>query len=177
MLNSKIISIDAETNGLWGKQFAVAFVVYENGLKVDEAVFKCPIEGHINEWVKENVLPQIESIPDTHSSYDAMLIDMGKWWIKNKVFATALWHMGHVVESFLFRELVMSASIGEWDAPYCPIEVSQVLAFAGEEPDSVDKYVKKYELTIPEINGGTHNPLYDAIVAAEVYFHIQKNAS
>lgn len=172
---ANFISIDAETNGLWGSPFAVAAVVYsETGQELSRATFRCPIVGETNEWVAENVIPQMDGIAETHSSYEDMLQAIGAWWLENKADATALWHMGHVVESFLFRELVRVGSIGEWDAPYVPVEVSQVLADKGFRPDSVDSYLETKGLPKPELVGGTHNPLYDAVVAATVYFDLVK---
>lgn len=47
--------------------------------------------------------------------------------------------MGHIVEANLFKELVSSGYIGEWDAPYTPIEVSALLAVCKYDMDSVDK--------------------------------------
>lgn len=65
-----IFSFDAETNGLWGQAFAVAAVLFdENGDEVARFVGRCPIEGEVNPWVKENVLPEMEGIPVTHKSY------------------------------------------------------------------------------------------------------------
>lgn len=169
------ISIDAETNGLWGNPFAVAMVVYsETGVELSRVTFRCPIEGSVNPWVEANVLPEMAEIAETHSSYEEMLQAIGAWWMENKDGATALWHMGHVVESYLFRELVRVGAIGEWDAPYVPVEVSQVLADNGFRPDSVDTYLEEKGLPKPELVGGTHNPLYDAVVAATVYFDLVK---
>jgi hypothetical protein len=125
-----------------------------------------------NEWVKENVLPTIGMEP-TNSSYQTMLEEFSNFYMENKD-ATVLWHMGHVVEAYLFRELQSFALIGEWDAPYTPIEVSTILALAGEKPDSVDTYMEKAKIEKPV--GATHNPLYDCIVAAKVFEHLCNNS-
>ena len=171
----KYVSIDAETNGLWGNPFAVAAVVYnEEGEQEDAVIFRCPIEGEIDSWVEENVLPEMEGIEETHNSLTEMLASFGEWWMANKDGATVVWHMGHVVEAYLFRLLVEGGYIGEWDAPYVPVEVAMLLGAAGEAPDSVDKYMEKYGLIEPILVGGTHNPLYDALVAAEVFFHLKE---
>jgi len=82
--------------------------------------------------------------------------------------------MGHIVEAHVFRELHRTGAIGEWDAPYTPIEVSELLRSAGYAADSVDGYLETNNLQIPTVVGGTHNPLYDCIVAAEVYFDLSK---
>jgi DNA polymerase III epsilon subunit-like protein len=51
-----------------------------------------------------------------------------------------------------------------------PIEAADHLRQCGENPYSVDSYAKKYGIELPD--GETHNPLYDAHVAASVYLHI-----
>jgi len=46
----KIFSFDAETNGLWGKAFSVAAIVYdESGKEIARFIVICtPKSGHIN---------------------------------------------------------------------------------------------------------------------------------
>ena len=165
----KLISIDAETNGLWGKPFAIAVKFGD-----EERVWRCPVEGDVDPWVEENVLTQIESVEETHETLDAMLKDFASWWLEHKEGTEALWHMGHVVEAGLFRLLLEGGYIGPWDAPYTPIEVSEALRLAGEDQSSVDAYMEKYGIKKPELEGGSHHPLYDAIVALEVYKHLQQ---
>ena len=170
----KIISVDAETNGLWGQPFAVAFIVFSaSGTELDRATFRCPIEGPVNDWVVENVLPEMEDIALTHSSYEGMLKAIGQWWLSNKEGAIALWHMGHIVEAHLYRELHRVGCIGDWDAPYTPVELSVMLESAGYPADSVDGYIARNGLSLPDYEGGTHNPLYDAAAAASVYFDLR----
>ena len=171
---NKIISLDAETNGLWGQPFAVAFITFSaEGVELDRATFRCPIEGNVNSWVESNVLPEMEDIKLTHDTYSSMLKAIGEWWLANKEGASVLWHMGHIVESHVFRELHRVGAIGDWDAPYTPIELSVLLESAGYPADSVDGYVVKKGLTLPNFKGGTHNPLYDAAAAASVYFDLR----
>ena len=170
-----LVSIDAETNGLWGYPFAVALVVYnEDGKGVDQFVGRCPIEGTVDGWVAENVLPAMEGIPVTHPALDALLADAAAFWLKYKSQgAEALWHMGHVVEAYLFRLMVERGYLGMWDAPYTPVEVAEILRCKGFAPDSVDSAAEKLGLPKPQVVGGTHNPLYDAEVAATVYFALK----
>lgn len=167
----KYISIDAETDGLWGNPFAVAATLHDqSGKEIDCFVARIGNENVTNQWVRDNVLPTLD-FEVTHTSYEDMLKDFSKFYLANKD-ATTLWHMGHVVEAFLFRECVRLGFIGEWDAPYTPIEVSEVLRQNGFDPSSVDSYAKEKGLKLPA--GSTHNPIYDCRIAAAVYFHIKK---
>lgn len=171
----RFMSIDAETDGLWGLPFSVAAVVYKvlNGKLLEEDRICLFYGADIkNEWVKENVLPTIGMEP-TNSSYQNMLEEFANFYMENKD-VTVIWHMGHVVEAYLFRELQSLGYIGEWDAPYTPVEVATMLQLTGKNPSSVDTYAKENEIVLPE--GNTHNPLYDCIVAAKVFEHICSNA-
>lgn len=186
------MSIDAETNGLWGNPFAVAGILYDSqtGEEVDKICLRLPNEIVTDVWVKDNVLPTL-NFPITHTgnalfdtqigkekclqkAYKEMLSDFSDWYKKYKDESDVLWHMGHIVESHLFREMHDFGFIGDWDAPYVPIEVSAYLEMAGESADSVDSYAKKYNLEIKDY-GSTHNPLYDCEVAFKCYFHIINN--
>ena len=169
----KILSIDAETDGLWGNIFSIAGIVYnEKGEEIDKILLRLPNKVVKNEWVKENVLPELDKV--THSEYEKMMVDFANFYMKYKDEATVLWHMGHIVESHLFRELHRLELIGDWDAPYTPIEVSETLRIAGEKVDSVDDYAEKYSLEISDY-GSTHNPLYDCEVAFKVWRHLEEN--
>lgn len=169
-----IVSIDAETNGLWGKPFAIAAIIYDEDYNERERFFaRIPDSFVTNEWVKENVLPTLSDLPVTHQNLDEMLGAFAEFWLKCQPFHLPLWHMGHIVEAYLFRLLVEKKLIGEFSAPYDFIEVSNILAMYGYSHDSVDAYAKKYNLPLPE--GSTHNPLYDCEVAAKVHYHLLMN--
>ncbi|MFA5827198.1 MAG: hypothetical protein WC839_01725 [Candidatus Paceibacterota bacterium] len=168
----KLFSFDAETNGLWGKAFAIGAIVYgKNGEELARFVGRCPFEGKINEWVENNVLPQISDIPVTSENYDEMLKKFAKFYLANKNDADIIVHMGVPVESSLLKDMHTSGHIGDWDGPYPLIDLAGMLLQANEDPTSVDNYIKKYGLEIRDF-GSTHNPLYDSEVAAKVYLHL-----
>lgn len=169
----KILSFDAETNGLWGKPFAIGALVYdESGTEIARFVGRLPDTEVTDAWVKENVLPKIIGIPVTHNTYEALLADFAKFYLTNKADADVLVHMGYIVEAGLLRDMHSSGVIGDWDGPYPLLDVSGNLQQAGEDPTSVDGYAKKHALSVGEFEGGTHNPLYDSAVAAAVYRHL-----
>lgn len=174
----KVFSFDAETNGLWGQAFAIGALVYdESGAEIARFVGRCPIEGEVDKWVAENVLPKIADIPVTHANYDALLASFAEFYKANKQDADVVVHMGFIVEVKILRDLHAAGLIGDWDAPYPLLDVSGNLQQAGEDPTSVDSYVKKNELSVGEFEGGTHNPLYDSAVAAVVYRHLTEKIS
>jgi len=168
----KIFSFDAETNGLWGKAFSIAAIVYDGeGNEIARFIGRCPIEGETNSWVSENVLPKMVDISESHSSYDELLKDFADFYKSNKSDADVIVHMGVPVESTLLKDAHSCGFIGDWDGPYPLIDIAGNLQQAGEDPTSVDSYVTKYGLKVSEVN--THNPLYDSEVAAMVYIHLQ----
>ncbi|MEI8269809.1 MAG: hypothetical protein WCG45_00410 [bacterium] len=168
----KIFSFDAETNGLWGQAFAIAALVYdESGNEIARFIGRCPIEGEINSWVAENVLPTMLDIPVSHSSYDELLADFAKFYLANKADAHVIAHMGFIVESKILRDLHDCGYIGDWDGPYPLIDIAGNLQQAGEDSTSVDSYVTKFGLEVRDF-GTTHNPLYDSEVAAVVFRHL-----
>lgn len=168
----KIFSFDAETDGLWGKPWAIGALVYEDGAEVARFVGRLPDSAVTNDWSKQNSLPQMASVAPTHETYEAMLADFARFYLANKADSRVLVHMGYIVEAGLLREMHVAGLIGDWDGPYPMYDVSGNLEQAGEDPTSVDSYVKKHELSVGEFEGGTHNPLYDSAVAAVVYRHL-----
>lgn len=170
----KILSFDAETDGLWGQPFAIGALVYdESGTEVGRFVGRLSDTEVSDGWVRENVLPTLASIPITHNSYEELLADFARFYLANKADADVVVHMGYIVEARVLRDMHDRGLIGDWDAPYPLYDVSGNLQQAGEDPASVDSYVQKHGLSIVELEGGTHNPLYDSAVAAAVYRHLR----
>jgi hypothetical protein len=169
----KVFSFDAETDGLWGQAFAIGALVYdERGNEVDRFVGRLPGEAVTNEWVRDNVLPQMAGIPVTHESYDQLLADFAKFYLANKQDAHVIVHMGYIVEAKVLRDIYERGFIGEWDGPFPLYDVSGNLQAAGADPTSVDKFAAEHSLKVTEFEGGTHNPLYDSAVTATVYRYL-----
>lgn len=190
----KVFSFDAETDGLWGRPFAIAAIVYENGQETARFIARMSDSVVTNPWVRENVLPALANVPVTHPTrgigggyygmdtdaaeedcirraYEAMIADFSVFYMQHKEGADVIAHMGYIVEAHLIREMHRLGFIGDWDAPYPLFDVSGNLQAAGEDPTSVDAYAKKHNLEIAD-HGATHNPLYDCEVAARVYMHL-----
>lgn len=175
-MGKKIFSFDAETNGLWGQAFSIAVIVYdESGKEIARFIGRCPIEGDVNPWVAENVLPEMTDIPESHGSYDELLADFAKFYLENKTDADIIVHMGVPVEATLLKDAHSRGYIGDWDGPFPLIDLAGCLQQAGENPTSCDEYVTKYGLEVSE--GNSHNPLYDSEVAAVVYRHLQERVT
>lgn len=169
-MKKKILSLDAETNGLWGQAFAIGAILYtEDGAEEARFVGRCPIEGAVDSWVQENVLPQMERIEEDCGSYRELLEKFFQWRAARKGDAIELVHMGVPVEARLYLDAHTMGIIGDWDGPYPLVDCSAI----PEIGDSVDGYNRVHGLTVnpEEFAGGTHNPLYDSASAAVAYRH------
>lgn len=167
----KILSIDAETNGLWGKPFAIAAILYENGVEQEHFIARLSDDNVSDVWVIENVLPTLTNIPISHETYEEMLSAFANFYLKHREDAKVIVHIGFPVESNLFLELHRLGFIGDWEAPFPIYDLSSHLDLIGENPLSVDEYVKKMNIQVTDY-GTTHNPLYDCEVAAKTYMKI-----
>ena len=128
---------------------------------------RCPIDGDVNPWVAENVLPKMVDIAETHSSYEELLKAFIQFYMENKNDAVCLVHMGVPVESRLLWDAQDLGFMGDFDGPYPLVDCSAL----PEINTSVDTYNQKNGIEIPSFDGGTHNPLYDSASAALAYMH------
>lgn len=166
----RVISIDAETNGLAGQAFAVAMTLSDHTGELDHVVYRCPIEEPVNEWVATNVLPTMEDVEINCNNYAGMLYNLREArfpWAEDGSAAT----IGHVVwpvEARLLLDMYPGEDI--WSGPYPLIDVASVLLAKGCNPLSVDDYLREHGLDLP--TGSPHHPLYDARAAERCLRHL-----
>lgn len=173
----KVFSFDAETNGLWGQAFAVSAAVYEGGQLTASFTAYLGPDGVTDGWVKDNIMPKLEGLTQTHDNYDAMLADFAYFYKDNKDGADIIAHMGLPVEAKVLLDMHSRGLIGDWDGPFPFLDVAGVLKARGFDPTSVDKYNEQFGLLAgrSEVEGlATHHPLYDSIAAAVAYMHLMK---
>ena len=174
-MTKKILSWDSETNGLWGESFSIGAVLYEDGIETTSFYARCPIQGEINPWVSENVLPQMSEMEVTHSSYEEMLAAFAEFYLANKENAEVIFHMGLPVEARVVLDMHNFGLIGDWDGAYPWLDISGHLQAKGFDPTSVDTYNREHSIEVPMPKaGGTHNPLYDSRAAALCYMDLMK---
>jgi len=165
----KIMSIDAEVDGLYGKAFAIALTIREDGKEIYSWSGRSPDSEVRDGWVHENVLPAIMTMAVTHDSSIELEEAFWRQWLHHKDGCHCIAHCGSPVESGLFRRCVERNLSGrQWDAPFPLHEVATVLLQAGEDPVSVDKFMSKRGIK-PQFVGTPHHPMYDAVVAAQIW--------
>lgn len=164
----KVLSFDAETNGLWGRAFAIGAVALDPSSTDPIEYFRARIPLHNPDpWVAENVIPNL-SMPITHETYERMLGDFIKFLLSHKGYR-CLTHMGYIVEARLLRDAYTDKMLGDWDAPYPLYDISGNLDQIGNDPTSVDAYCRKNNISIP---GNSHDPVYDSLGTALAYYHL-----
>ncbi len=170
----RILSFDVESNGLYGQGFMIGAIVTNVRGMETQFLARCPIEGPIDQWVAENVLPHVEDVPITHDSYNAMLEAFYAFYMTNKMSARIIAHMAFPVEAKVLRDMI-ELNLGErlWEGPFPLIDVSGVLDAQGFDPTSVDSYNKAHGLIVP-FDGVTHHPMYDSLAAEICYRHLTK---
>lgn len=157
---TKIFSVDAETDGLYGEVWAIGAAVVEDGKSTVE-VFGAQIDPAIvsDPWVRENVVPVVAL--NVLESRAALLNAFWGFWMEHRDGSVAVADVGTPVEAGLFRACVALDPAGrQWNGPYPLHEVATALLLAGVDPD-VDRreYCGRTDLV-------AHNPVHDALASA-----------
>lgn len=176
-MKKNVLSLDAESDGLWGNPFAVAATL-TTAEGNDVASFAMRLNDAVvsNEWARQNVLPHIQDIPVSHiEGYETLLREFAAFYMANKTGAVVIAHNPCPVEAHLFRECHRIGAIGDWDAPYPLIDLNGLLDLAGEDPtlggSCGRQYILDHGLEMP--TGSDDNPLFDCRAATVIYRHLK----
>jgi hypothetical protein len=167
-----IISIDVESNGLYGQPFCVGAVEMDwGGRVISQFLARCPLDQVEEEWVLENVIPALEGIERTHDSLESLQKDFVTWLVttaarlKNPIF---LVDVGFPVDcNFIYSALKSQSMepgkkwVRERYSPYILLDLASVLAGAGFDPDE-NRLEMARSLAGDEWGGAKHNPVCDA---------------
>lgn len=181
----RIVTIDVETNGLFGDQLAFYMGYFEVTFTPGEdpaVVLLSQHEGRVGDeyategWVQDNVLPAVAVMPVTASSPEELVEAVWSVWIANKdLGCTPLVHMGHPVETGMFRRAVTQRPGRDWDGPYPGFrDVWQMLDDEGLNGDSVNQAIETLGLDLDVEGLSDHHPKCDAIRALRVYVEIMR---
>lgn len=164
---TKLLSIDVESNGLHGPAFAVGAVVMKlDGTIVDEFSARCPINGEMDPWVKKNVMPVLADFPETHRTARAMRDDFWEWYKAAKENSDYfIVSNGYPVEArFLINCQDDDIEVRYWDHAFPVLDLSSMLLMIGIKPLAV-----RYKFVAEEIGDAPllqHSPRFDAWIAA-----------
>ncbi len=161
---NKILSFDAESNGLHGEVFAIGAVVIDRNtgtvLETFQALTYTP--NNLDAWVAENVMPALKDMRITHHrSYD-MRAAFWQWLMQQKASCTIVVDCGWPVEARLLASCVVDDPTQRaGNGPYPLHEVATMLLCAGLDP------LASYgETVLPGESHRKHHPVYDAHVSA-----------
>ncbi|MGW1057601.1 hypothetical protein [Micromonospora rubida] len=165
----RIISIDAESNGLSGRSFAVALTLTDPTGELGHVVYRCPIDQPVGGWVAQNVLPAIEDVEENCADYNELTTQVRAQYTAWATTGTKLIaHVAWPVEARLLLDVFPDDMV--WGGPYPLIDVAAVLLAHGYDPTTVDNYLKAHNVPLPP--GSPHHPLYDARAAEQCLRHL-----
>jgi hypothetical protein len=175
-----IISIDVESNGLYGQPFCVGAVEMDwGGRVIGQFLARCPLDQVEEDWVLENVIPALEGIDQTHESLGSLQRDFVTWLVTTTARIgnpIILVDVGFPVDChFLYSALKsesMERDFGDghkWArqrySPYPLLDLASVLAGAGFDPDQ-NRLELARSIAGKEWGGAKHNPVCDAETSA-----------
>ena len=177
----KVLSIDCETNGLYGQIFAIGAVYKDSDGYEFKYQARVSIEGEVNSWVQENVIPNIKDIELLDKTVDDDAIGMERLLLRDfkkfydemkKVSGNELIIIGHMVcpvEANLFIKMKKYGLMEDFEGPFPLIDVASMLfMIEDEDPTTIDGYIERWCLKTP-LGLNPHNPLYDAKAALTVF--------
>lgn len=173
---TKLLCFDLETNGLHGQAFAVgALVIDAQGKTLDEFTARIPAVGELDEWVKDNVLPSITDMPETHKNYQDLRQAFWDWYIIARQESDyVLVDNGYPVEyRFLLDCQQDNITARYWQHPFPLIELSSLVLPLGGETSK-----RQLQKKVMEQFGSfrPHHPLDDARLSALTAFAALRRA-
>ena len=158
-----IFIVDAESDGLYGKIFAVGVIVACIDTCAPKEVFSLRWDTEIESvWVNENVVPKLTEIPSVKTQKE--LFD--RFWNFYKKYADSsiiISDFGVPVESNLFRQCIEGREDRTFQGPYPLHELGTMMMMKGIDPDlSRENYI---------VPSRQHNPLNDVMGTLELIKH------
>lgn len=164
-MSPRILSFDAESNGLHGEAFAVGAVLLNpDGSDAETFYARCLIDGPIDPWVRDNVLPALADAPETHATPRAMRDAFWSWLTARQSEALVVVDCGWPVEAGLLIACVSDDPSRAFKGPYPMHEVASLLFAVGRDPMAsyADRVLSPDALAAHR----KHHPTDDARVSA-----------
>lgn len=160
-----ILSFDAEANGLHGEAFADGAVLLNpDGTDAEVFCARCPIEGDVDPWVRDNVLPALDGVPVTHKTPAALRAAFWSWLTERQNASLVVVDCGWPVEAGLLSACVADDPTRAFKGPYPLHEVATLLLVAGR--DSLASYAAEVLSPGALARHRKHHPVDDARVSA-----------
>lgn len=160
----KVLCFDVESNGLHGPAFAVAGVLIgSSGTVLSKFSSRCPIEGELDPWVKDNVIGPMLGMPETAPTARAMRDAFWEWYLEAKSKADYIVTANpYPVEArFLMECQRDDMPAREFDHPFPLFDVSSMMAGAGMH--SASSRAEIVAAATAGQSGQAHDPAWDAL--------------
>ncbi len=168
---TKILSFDLETNGLHGEAFAVGAVVIDGkGKIIDEFSGRTNIDGDVDPWVRENVLPAIEDMAIDYTSHVELREAFWGWYLEAEPNSDyVLVNNGYPVEyRFLIECQEADIKNRYWQHPFPILDLVSLLIQIGENLSAnKNEFSKEF---IEKSHRKPHHPVHDATIAVQTAF-------
>ena len=169
--DTKILSFDLEANNLHGMPFAIGAIVIDgHGIVHDSFTARCPVVGELDPWVKDNVLPAIKDMPETHETYEDIREAFWRWYVPAEASSDyVLVSNGYPVEyRFLIDCQDADLDARYWQHPFPILDLTSILVATGHDSgvqkNQIRKKVRK------DSSFAQHHPFDDAKLAALMAF-------
>jgi len=163
----RIMSIDAESNGLHGEVFAVGAVVLTLDGKIESRFYgRAPTPDKLDPWVARHVVPSLDvtGCGATYADAKCMRDAFWEWFLGRKSVCLVVADCGWPVEAGLFSECVRDAPRRSGEGPYPLHEVATLLLAAGMDPLGVYDELCPKDDTFSKLP--RHHPVRDALQSA-----------
>lgn len=166
---TRLLCFDLESNGLHGEVFAVGAVVIDASGEIhNEFTGRCKIEGQVDAWVEQHVVPKITDMPLMYANYKDLREAFWKWYLKAEEKSDyVLVSNGYPVEyRFLLKCQEENIEERYWQHPFPLLELTSLVLL-------VDNDLAKNKQVAEIVRAGNyrrHHPLDDAKVSATLAF-------
>lgn len=171
-------STDVETENLHGKlAFAIGAVVRRDGQTIAEFQGRAPTPKSASGWVKQNVLPSLVDMKQTHQSVRALEEDFWKFWEAHRTNVDCVAYFANQGgEAALFNRMINREYEKRWKLAPSPLHdvCTLMLARGFHDLNRIDLYMRRYNLQPQCVPRMFHHPLFDAHAAALVWEHLSK---
>ena len=167
-MKDKLVFVDAETDGLYGRFLSVAMIVTDREGKniIDELYIGLGnVEKLVKEpWVLENVAGKMGAY-EVCENEEELLNKTWDFWMKYEESSYAVADVQYPVEARLFQKCVeQDLEKRQWKAPFPLLDLSTILYWEGQDPlEDRTKLQTKYN------NLEVHNALNDVKMAAFIW--------
>lgn len=174
-MQTKILFIDAETDGLYGSFLTVGLVVTDDaGNIIEKAYYGIKKENMMisDVWTRENVFSVLGDYEACEDEAE-LLEKVWAFWMKYREEAYAAADVMYPVESRLFMKCVMNnESERKYLGPFPMLDLSSLLMAAGYDP-LIDRAELLDEDEKQMMANKTHNALNDAEMTAAIWFKLK----